>query len=46
MALDVDLTPPWAGILEGDELAHVTAVPARDAVGLLSNGLGSSRGLA
>ena len=31
MALDVDLTPPWAVILHGDELAHLTTVPARAA---------------
>jgi DEAD/DEAH box helicase domain-containing protein len=31
MALDVDLTPPWAGILEGAELAHLASVPARAA---------------
>jgi DEAD/DEAH box helicase domain-containing protein len=31
MALDVGLTPPWAGILEGDELAHLATVPARAA---------------
>jgi len=31
MALDVDLTPPWSGILQGDELAHLATVAARAA---------------
>ena len=31
MAIDVELTPPWADVLQGDELAHVNTVPARAA---------------
>ncbi|HZS23980.1 MAG TPA: DEAD/DEAH box helicase [Gaiellaceae bacterium] len=31
MALDVDLTAPWADVLAGDELAHVATTPARTA---------------